>query len=218
MKARDFISPLVRRKTRSILKDVLPPVVIRTARYVLKGRRRRHRDAGFHPGDDVKQRYVREYGSRFGIDVFVETGTYMGEMINAVKKDFKRIYSIELSHDLHQRAARWFDAYPHVRLIQGDSGAVIPDLAREIQEPCLFWLDAHYSGGPTARGDLDTPIAQELASILSRSFKDVILIDDARHFIGLDDYPTLDTLKTQVEQTRPEYELYSNDDIIFIHA
>jgi uncharacterized protein with ACT and thioredoxin-like domain len=82
-------------------KDVIPPVMVRAARHILKGSRRRKRDAIIPPGEQVKQRYVREYGSRFGIEVLVETGTFMGDMINAVKKDFKSIYSIELSRDLY---------------------------------------------------------------------------------------------------------------------
>ena len=54
---------------------------------------------------------------------------------------------------------------PHVTIFQGDSATVLPKLLATIQEPCLFWLDGHYSGGITALGKSITPILDELQTI-----------------------------------------------------
>ncbi len=202
---------------RTLIKELVPPIAIRLAKYLLKGPQRRKRDAVVPPAAEIKQGRVAEYGERFGIAVLVETGTFMGDMINAVKKKFRAIYSVELSADLYARAVRWFADDPHVHLIHGDSAQAIADLASRINEPCLFWLDAHYSGGMTERGSLDTPIMQELRTIVARGYDDVILIDDARLFVGLDDYPTLNMLRRYVACARPEYQVYVQDDIIFVH-
>jgi len=202
------------------LKDFVPPVMlgpIRSVRRLFYGAARKKRDAIVPPGPKVKQEYVKEYGKCFGMRTFVETGTYLGDMVNAVKKDFSTIYSIELSKELHERALQWFSDYEHVHLIQGDSGRRIKELTEKIGEPCLFWLDAHYSGGITAQGVVDTPIMEELSAILARRYKDVILIDDARCFIGADQYPTVEAVQNLVMAARPGYAVYLKDDIIFIH-
>src|SRR5258706_16154496 len=52
------------------------------------------------PPDAVKQKVVREYAERFRIKLLVETGTYLGDMINAVKDVFSVIHSIELDKAL----------------------------------------------------------------------------------------------------------------------
>ena len=87
-----------------------------------------------------------------------------------------------------------------------------------MNEPCLFWLDGHYSEGITAKGQLNTPILAELNHILNHSIKDhVILIDDARCFNGLDDYPTIDELKKIIVDKKPALQFSVADDIIRIH-
>ena len=56
--------------------------------------------------------------------------------------------------------------YQHVYILQGDSTHVLSAILGKISQPCLFWLDAHCSGGQTARGELETPIMWELSCIL----------------------------------------------------
>jgi hypothetical protein len=77
------------------------------------------------------------------------------------------------------------------------SGGLLAIQLKDVKEPCLFWLDAHYSGGSTAKGDFETPIMQELQCILGHQLAEshVVLIDDARCFVGRNDYPALDELR-----------------------
>ena len=56
----------------------------------------------------LKQKVVREYGEKFGLKTLVETGTYYGEMVAAMKSRFDRIYSIEFVPALAERATRKF--------------------------------------------------------------------------------------------------------------
>lgn len=138
----------------------------------------------------VKQRVVREYARRSGARVLVETGTYRGDMVAAMRHRFSRIYSIELDAALCADAQRRFARQRHITILQGDSGIILGRLLPGIAEPCLFWLDGHYSEGITARGEHNTPIRQELEAISRHAYlaQDVILIDDARCFTGQDDY------------------------------
>jgi hypothetical protein len=145
----------------------------------------------------------------------VETGTFLGDMIWFNRAAFQTVYSVELDPSLHERARRRFAEFPHVHLIKGDSGLLLPAILGKIDRPALFWLDAHYSGGITARGQTDTPIMQELGTILNQAIRgDVILIDDARCFVGEDGYPRLSDLADGVRSRRPDLQVEVRGDIV----
>lgn len=166
----------------------------------------------------IKQEAVKEYARRFSIRTLVETGTYLGDMIDATKGEFNRIFSIELDKNLYERAKKKFSKFRHISIIQGDSGEVLPKILDDITQPCLFWLDGHYSGGITAKGDSVTPIMLELKYIFGHpSDRHIILIDDARLFIGKDGYPTLEEVRKFVAEIRPGWSFEVKDDIIRIH-
>jgi hypothetical protein len=149
----------------------------------------------------VKQRAIRRLARRFHLAVFIETGTYRGDMVEAVRDDFDRVYSIELGAELCRRARERFAGDERIVLLQGDSGEILGDLLRKINRPCLFWLDSHFSDADTARSGLITPVLRELEHIFRHELagRHVILIDDARLFNGEDDYPTLETVKALAE-------------------
>lgn len=165
----------------------------------------------------VKQRAVREYAERYRTRILVETGTCLGEMVYAMKGRFARIFSIELDQELWRGASSLFAGDSHVSILQGDSGEKLTEVLAQLREPALFWLDAHYSGGITARGAKDTPIGQEMEMILSHSVTNhVVLIDDARNFVGNNDYPTQAELKELVYDRRADFSFVVADDIIQI--
>ena len=147
-----------------------------------------------------KQMVMKSFADRNrAISSFVETGTYQGDMVEAVKPIFKNIWSIELSEELAAKAAKRFEGNGSIQILQGDSGKVIEQVVAKLEGPALFWLDGHYSEGVTAKGDLNTPVVKELECIVSSKNPDhVILIDDARLFDGTQDYPTLDQVREVV--------------------
>lgn len=180
---------------------------------------RRWADSGrpVPPPHAYKEWVVFDYARRFGIGQLIETGTLHGDMIEACRRRFARIWSIELSPQLAAAAQARFQSWPHVAIVQGDSAAVLPELLPRVQGPCVFWLDGHFSGGVTARGEVDTPIMAEIATILGRGEAgDVLLIDDARLF-GKGDYPTLAAVRSSVEGFQPARQVMVRDDIIRIH-
>lgn len=150
------------------------------------------------PPHRVKQRVIRGFAASTGVRVFIETGTYMGDMVKAMSRTFDRLYSIELSRELYEAAVRRFAGRPNVTILHGDSGRVIAELLPKIDQPALFWLDGHYSAGVTARGDEDSPIREELRHIEAHPLKlrHVLLIDDARCFTGEGGYPTVEALRS----------------------
>jgi len=93
------------------------------------------------PPHIIKQRTLREYSKRYGLRILVEKGIYIGDMVEAMKADFDRIYSIELSKELYKKALMRFDGVHNVELINGDSGNEIKRILNKINQPALFWLD-----------------------------------------------------------------------------
>lgn len=158
------------------------------------------------PPHAIKQQNLREYAQKFGLDVLVETGTYKGDMIAAMKDGFRKLYSIELADHFFEAAAQRFCTEDKITILHGDSGVVLEKLVPKLDGPALFWLDGHYSAGTTARGDKDTPVIEELGHILKREdLRCAILIDDARCFEGESDqqYPSIDEVRALVEKLRP---------------
>jgi hypothetical protein len=163
----------------------------------------------------VKQRIVMQYGREHRVDILIETGTLCGDMVHGCRKRFKRIVSVELDYQLYRDACKRFAASRQIEIHQGDSAKLLPKVIEGISEPCLFWLDGHYSAGITARGELNTPIMDELLAICEHPIDDhVILIDDARCFTGEEDYPTVDEVREFVMQRKPHYEFELDSDIM----
>ena len=169
------------------------------------------------PPHIVKQRVLVSYGRKFELRTLVETGTYEGDMIEATKNVFEHIYSIELSKELFERAKQRFKTDEHIELIHGDSGIELKKLVGKFDEPALFWLDGHYSAGVTARGEKDTPIIEELDTILDiQNIGHVIVIDDARCF-GVDPaYPSIEEITAFIRTKSPDSEISFQDDMIRI--
>jgi hypothetical protein len=164
----------------------------------------------------IKQLTIKEYAKAFNLSILVETGTYMGDMVYAMKDNFRKIMSIELSPELMEAAKKRFANFEHIEILNGDSGQIIPKILSSVSEPVLFWLDAHYSGGFTAKDKVETPIIKELQYIFELPCNHVILIDDARCFTGENDYPTLEEVRDFVLQKRPKFQVDIESDIIRI--
>jgi len=163
----------------------------------------------------LKQRTLLAQSERFGLRILVETGTYHGDMVEALKNRFDRIYSIELSRDLYEQAALRFRGVAKIELLQGDSGAELARILPKLDRPALFWLDGHYSAGDTAKGERDTPIFQELRHILGAPDQGhVIVIDDARCFGTDPAYPTIDELSAFIRSRRSNVDITVEDDSI----
>jgi hypothetical protein len=169
----------------------------------------------------VKQRAVQEYADRYRLRVLVETGTYYGEMVAAMRSRFDEIYSIEYDHALAVRAKKKFARWPHIHILEGDSQKKIPEILATLKTPALFWLDAGYYGWAGLQGDKQR-LTVELDSILQHTVDQhpgkshIILMDDARGLSGQNGAPTVDQLKQHIESTFPGRKVSVKHDIMRI--
>jgi hypothetical protein len=169
------------------------------------------------PPHIVKQRTLRYYAKTYKLKILVETGTYYGDMVEAMENYFDYIYTIELSRELFKQAKKRFKKVHHIKVIHGDSGKELKNVINRVNQPALFWLDGHYSAGVTAKGEKDTPIYEELHHILSKqNLGHVIIIDDARCFGTDAAYPSIDELKEFIKVKRKDVQILIQDDSIRI--
>lgn len=182
-------------------------------------------DRNVVPEYSEKRAILITYKERFGISTMIETGTFLGDTLENLRDHFKSLISFELSADLAQRAKDRFKAYNHIKIIEGDSGKELSSLLNSINQPCLFWLDGHYSSEffigseyfVTAKGEQNTPVMKELDAIVSHHIKNhVILIDDARCFNGKNDYPTISEIRKFLRSKDSQSRIKISRDIIRI--
>jgi hypothetical protein len=165
----------------------------------------------------VKRAMLRAEALRIGAVKFIETGTYMGDTLWALRNNCKRLISIEVQPKLAEIARSRFRNIPHVEIITGDSAVELTRVAAGIDGPCLFWLDGHYSAGMTGRGSKDCPIYEELAAIAAQCRHPFsIMIDDARCFGSDPAYPELDAIRDLSQKIFPDHDFNSWNDVIHI--
>jgi hypothetical protein len=207
---------------KQLVKQLLPaPVTQAIIAYRLPKQRQKNIQRWVNSGSPVppphqyKQTVIEFYQLKYQYKVLIETGTYLGDMVEAQKNNFDKIISIELGEELWKNAVARFKKHDHISIFKGDSGMVLKDIAKLLKEPAIFWLDGHYSEGITAKGDKDCPIFNELDGIfLYGKFNHILLVDDARDFNGKGDYPTIEALAKYVKGKDDRYTVEIKDDII----
>jgi hypothetical protein len=170
------------------------------------------------PPDIVKQQKLVELKRRYNIDTFIETGTYFGDTTYAVRNYFKSIFTIEIQDQFFLEAKKRFQYSPHIKVVHGNSRDKLGGLSKNIGERILFWLDGHYNNSYESPENKITPIVEELEIILNHGIKDhIILIDDARLFIGTNGYPALEDLRKFVFEKSKNANIQIEHDMILIH-
>jgi hypothetical protein len=165
----------------------------------------------------VRRAMLLEQARAVAAEILVETGTYKGGTTWCLRREFRRIVTIEVVPALAALAKERFAGYPHITVIEGDSAVELAGICGKLDGPCLFYLDGHYSGGVTGMGSEECPIIHELQALFTHTrvpFR--IVIDDARLF-GVDPaYPGLQAINELVGKYRPEMRARVENDAILI--
>jgi hypothetical protein len=166
------------------------------------------------PPHSIKVRVLRSYLPRLRKPLFVETGTFLGDTVAAVKRFCGKVISIEIQPDLYSFAKRRFAQDVNVELICGDCVKELPLVLDRIREPAVFWLDGHHSGGITGRGLQPDPIVTSLQQIRRHSIDThTLLIDDARCFAS-QNQPSFAEVVHELNAINPHYRISVHHDII----
>jgi len=168
----------------------------------------------------MKYLVIRSLARRVGADCLIETGTFLGVTTARCARVFDSVLTVELDARLAARAAERLAKYSNVKVYHGDAVALLPDMLRQCRPgKAIVFLDAHFSGGNTARGDLPEPALAELA-ILGRHAERIggVVIDDFRSFGVEHGFPTKADLLAAVERSFPyaEFSVKAHCDQIVI--
>ena len=165
----------------------------------------------------VKQANLRQLQRRYEVPTLVETGTFRADMMIAMTPYFDKLYSIELSEELFKYSEQRCHSLKNVELHQGASEIVLENICSKLQGRVLFWLDGHFSGGDTALGETECPVTTELDIILGQTqITPIVLIDDAREFVGKRSYPTVGEIVHQANQHNRMHVTVSDDAILIV--
>ncbi len=130
---------------------------------------------------------IKEYNTIY----FFETGTGQGYGIeHAVKSPFKKILSTEIVPQLAKKASKKFTLFAQVSILESDSIKALTNELPNLNNNCIFWLDAHFPGADAGMKKYDAmddesirlPLENEINLIkkIRRGFNDVFIIDDLR--------------------------------------
>jgi hypothetical protein len=162
------------------------------------------------PPHEVKLWSILYLADRINARNLVETGAYLGDTIRALRGRFDKILSIEIVPELAYPLQAEFAADKSIEIVIGDSGVEIKRLLPTLDGPSVFWLDAHYSGGPTA-GDGYVPIFEEIEAIAAAGdCAHAIIVDDMKDFLGVDGYPTENQLKEKLRSLGYDVASFNN--------
>ena len=163
-----------------------------------------------------KRLHLSLLATKNSINVFVESGTYYGDTSAYMIQFVSEIHSIELSPQLFAFSKNKFSRHLNVHLHHGDSGEVLPDLMRSIDQRALVFLDAHYSKDETAQGPKDSPLLEELRSFQGLQISNhIIVIDNLLDcFVGLKDYPSVGQIIDEILKINRSYQITIKDDFL----
>jgi hypothetical protein len=164
---------------------------------------------------------VRDLGLRGA----VETGTHLGDSAVKLRELVPEVWTIELSEYYIERARDRHRGASNVHFMQGRSDAVLRELASKWTAPMLYWLDAHWCGRHTAGSEAQCPVLGEIEALdeSPSAASSVVMIDDARFFIGApdvgfgfrrEDWPTFMQVADALRATHPRYVTTFQDVII----
>lgn len=171
----------------------------------------------------IPQEITIELARLHGASVFIETGTFHGVTTKWASTHFESVHTIERAeylYNLHcKELAQARSITPHL----GDSREILPKILEGIgDQKCVFWLDAHWSGGETAGKNDRCPLLGELACLTSRH-DDMILIDDARYFLCAPpvahkaaQWPTIPEIVSALPKGEKAPFVQIVDDVIFV--
>jgi hypothetical protein len=142
----------------------------------------------------VKQAVLLRHGTKDC--AWIETGTHIGLTTKLLSSRYREVHTIEPSEKLITVAKKNVGNASNVIFYHGSSEEYLKIALSSVAGDVCMWLDGHYSGEGTFKGDLESPIIFELGLIeeyLHRFKSAVVMIDDIRcSHLDPQNYPSLD--------------------------
>jgi FkbM family methyltransferase len=135
------------------------------------------------------QELIIQLQQNYDLLYFVETGTYYGATALWAAQHFQKVITIEFSQEIYNQVSSQYQNLEGIEFLFGDTREQLTKIVPQFKKPCLFWLDAHWSGGNTYGANDECPLIEELEIIARTEVEHFIIIDDARLFLSPPPYP-----------------------------
>lgn len=171
--------------------------------------------------DGIHKELALKLRDEYHLSFLVETGTYTGRTAIWASKHFVHVSTVELSGRFFNMATLRYGHKTNIKFYFGDSRELLPKIIDELPgpRPALFWLDAHWSQDlkyPRPKVG-ECPLLAELDAVVADGRNHVIMIDDARQFIGCPPKPHIASQWPTLEDIRNKLSWFSisvQDDVI----
>lgn len=164
---------------------------------------------------------VMEFQKAGDIQNFVETGTFKGGTCFWAAQHFNKVATIEIDPKISKETSSRSDCPSNIDFYIGDSKDVIKEVINSLDGRAIYWLDGHWCNTSEFGKDDECPLMDELKAIATRK-SDLILIDDARAFLGplppphnSDSWPRIDEIIIFLKSKFPESFVTISEDVIF---
>lgn len=141
---------------------------------------------------------------------WIETGTYLAEttVCLAKKHNLCKIYTIEPAKEIFQYSQAKYSRIKNIEFLNGSSEDLFETTLLKTEGKLNLWLDGHYSGDITFKGELDSPIVHELETLskhITRFENLAVFVDDFRLFGKSKGYPEASFLTTWAESNNMDW-------------
>jgi hypothetical protein len=165
---------------------------------------------------------LEKIAAEFGVDTFVETGTYKGETAVWASRHFRQVYTIENYRPTYDQTVKTHGHLRNVEFLYGHSASTLPAVLHKLAGDSIFWLDAHWMGeGSYGEAD-ECPVLNEIRLLNESGHTHFILIDDARLFLSppplphaLAQWPAVGELIAELDR-KPRYTIIDDDVLISV--
>jgi hypothetical protein len=156
----------------------------------------------------------------YNLHTFVETGTWKAQTTLWAAEHFGRVITVEGLKTRHDKTLASLKQQSidlsRIEFLQGDSTGLMPSILNTVDEPALFWLDAHYCGTNEeefAAGLSCCPLLAEIDAINAHPLaaQHCLIIDDVRLFGVEPGWPDLEIVKTRLATFSREITVFGDN-------
>lgn len=166
---------------------------------------------------DIKSiEQIKKLRDRFGIKVFVETGTFRGQNAAVHSLNFDAVITVEVAEEYYRNALKRLSNYHNVLPVLQDSPTFLKTYALENIgkiRPTMFFLDAHFYD-PSLKPEDRWVVLKELEAL--EGFKQCVIVIHDFNCNGLgglvyDGIPLdFDLVKDSLAKINPNFHYYFN--------
>ena len=154
-------------------------------------------------------KYIRD---KYNIQIFIETGTYVGVNAQLHSKNFEWVYTCEKVEEYYKKAEKRLDKYDNVLLALCSSSEYLK-WSSKYYDNTMIYLDAHFYDPKMPKGRGKFVILNELKSL--KGYNGPIVIHDFDNGLGHIVYDgislDMDLIRSRLKKVNSNFFFYTNE-------